>query len=474
MLWWTIRQLKSSQWQVRAETAARLGAAREKKAVPALIHATADENSQVRIAAINALAELRHPAAAEPLAARLAELASLSKAPARGDGEEAPTLAEYEALARALGAQGAACVPTLLRLLDAQDRDTRRWAAHALGLAHDARAIDPLVRRLADNRSEVRKAAAQALGALGDAHALDPLIQCLTNRDQETRRAAVLALGDLGDERAVDALRSTCGDPNESIQLASVESLRKIGGLRAGAALNAMLDSGRKAVRDAAAAALRSLEFSPGSSAERAAVAVLKGDFPGAAAEGEAAIPFLAEVLSAKDPNRRRLAVDALGLLRSPSAVPPLVRAVCDHDAMVQQAAAQALRGGGPEAIQGLASLLSHADPSVQSLAARALGEGGRPQAVDGLSRLIEQNPVISNEFPEVADALRAAADSLMSILAASSAEIPQADLERLASVPDAVRQRPRAETQAPEVDCAPIRALAQTELKRRGFSDNR
>ncbi len=464
MLWWTLQQLKSSNWQMRAEAAARLQASNQRKGVPALIRALDDDNARVRLAVINALAAFAHPAATEPLARALAGLSRRPKETRTGSES-----AEYEALAAALGALQGAAVPALLRILDSDEREARRWAARALGLTRDARAIEPLVKRLADNRSEARKAAALALGEIGDAQAIEPLIKTLANRDQETRRAAAVALGTIGSDRAVEALCAISEDPNEPVQLAVVEALRKIGGLRAGAGLRAIIDGGRKNVRETASAALSSLKIAPTTAAERAAVAVLTGDFQAAAREGEAAAGSLISTLASKDAVRRRQAAETLARLGAPGAVEPLLRALRDHDPLVQEAAVKALVSAGPAALDGLTELLSHHDPTVQCLAARGLGEIGDSRSAAALAGAIEQNPVITHEYLELLDGIRASAAALATILARNAAGIPLTDLQRLAALPDTqLRDAPEG-TNAPAIDCASIRERARQELRQRG-----
>jgi len=469
MLWWTMRQLKSSRWQKRADAAERLGVARERKAVPALIRAADDESRAVRLAAINALAALRDPDSAQPLADLLAGLAIRPKE-RKSESDPFSENAEYEALAEALGALGAAAASPLLRLLDAENRDTRRWAARALGLTRDPPAVEPLVKRLTDNRSEVRKAAAQALGEIGDARALDSLIQCLSNRDYELRRAAAIALGDIGSARAVVALRTAAADLNEPVQLAVVEALRRIGGLRAGAGLRAIADSSRKNVRDAALASLNGLKFDPATGAERAEAAILIGDFAGAIAEGESALLVLAETLGSKDANRRRQSVEALGLLRLPGTIQPLLSAMKDHDPAVQQAATAAIPHCGRAALHGLGELLARQDPTVQCMAARALGDMCEPDAADLLADALEQNRVLTNEFPEVVDVARIAAAALAQILATSAAaSIPLEVLRRINDIPDILHRTDAGAVREAAVDCAQIRELAHKEMQRRG-----
>ena len=318
MLWWTLRQLKSSNAQKRAETAARLGTSGEKGALPALIEALDDENAEVRVAVIQALRVLHDAAAAEPLARSLEKIAARP-----GQKTAGAERGEYEALAGALGSLGPDAVNPLIRLLDSGDRETRRWAVYGLGLTHDARAADSLIKHLSDPRSEVRKAAALALGTLGGAKALAALVRAVSNRDQETRHAAVLSLGALGGDAALESLTVVAEDPNEPVQLAVVEALLRIGGLRAGSCIRSLVDGGRKNVREAALAALQSLKIAPANAEERALAAVLVGDFDAAVKEGESAVGPLGGVLGSKDVSRRRQAAGALAQLRAAAAVRP-------------------------------------------------------------------------------------------------------------------------------------------------------
>ena len=467
MLWWTLQRLKSSRWQTRAEAAALLGTADQKKAAPALIETLEDENPEVRLAVIAALTRIRHPGSAEPLARRLASLAERHRGRSES-AEQSSSAAEYEALARALGAAGSAAVPVLLRLLDSAEKQTRRWAANALGIARDPQAIAPLIRLLSDSRSDVRKEAALALGEFRDASAVDSLIRALGSRDPETRRAAATALGTAGGEEAVEALIALSGDPNEPMQLAIVEALRRIGGLRAGAGLRMMIDAGRKHVREAALAALHALEFAPANAKERAAAAVLADDFAGALREGPDAAESIVAALESQDPRRRRRAAEALASLRSPDTSTHLARALRDLDPGVRDAAAGALAAIGSPAVDCLIGALSHHDASAQRLAARALGEVSDPRAAASLAEVLELNAVIPGDYPDALEVVRSAASALESILAAASSRMSGGDLRRIAAVPDSFLKEAGAAGSVPAVDCGGIRKAAALELLRR------
>ena len=473
MLWWTLQQLKSSKPEVRAEAARKLGEARDRKAVPVLIEAVADESASVRIEAARALGAIPHPAAIEPLATSLGGLSKTAKS-RRAGSDKGSQAAEYEALATALGRQGSAAVTPLVRFLQSEDKEARRWAAETLGLMKDPQAVAALAERLDDNRSEVRKSAAHALAEIGDSSALGPLRKALANRDPETRRAAAEALVTVGGESAAEALAAAIEDENEAVQLAAVEALRKIGGLRAGQGLRRAQESARKkVVSEAAAAALKSIKFSPASSAERAALAVLLGDFAAALREGQAATEAFIEALGSRDPHRRQQAAEALAAVRQERAIQPLLKALKDYDPKVQDAAVQALVAIGLPALEGLRASLESPDAAVERLAARALGQIGDARSAGALADTIARNRGTTSSYPEPLEASRAAAEALAAILAVSASKVTDEDLERIASVPDGLLEHPEGETEEerrPErvVNCTQIRELARQELARR------
>jgi len=468
MLWWTLQQLKSSKWEARAEAARKLGAAKEKKAVPALIEFLSDENKEVRKAVIEALGTIAHPAAAEPLSSTLASLPARAKE-RKSNVDKKEELAEYESLAAALGAIGTPAAGSVIKVLGAREQEPRRWAACALGLIKDPQAIDPLAERLDDARSDVRKAAAHALGCIGHQRALEPLINTLAHKDPETRRAAADALGAIKSPEAVPQLGRALNDPAEAVQLAAIDALKTIGGLQAAVALRSGFDAGKKSVRDASGAALKSMHFVPSNAAERATVATFVGDFAAAVREGTAAIPPLSEAMRSKDAATRRLAADALGSLRSAEGLAPLLQALKDHDSQVQSSAARALATIGSPAVEGLTDALGSPDASVQREAARALGEIRDPRSARALADMITRSRGLTEEYPDLLEAASAAADSLQAVLTHAGGQIPKEDLSLIAEVPDCMLLRQSDGKPQPEtVDCSRIRALGQQELEHR------
>ncbi len=463
MLWWKLQQLKSSKPEVRAEAAQNLGAAKQSKAVPSLIANLSDDSPQVRMAVIGALAAIGHPASAEPLASALANLPGSAKKSGSHRGAEA---AEYELLAKALAAVGSPAVKPLLQLLSSGDKEPRRWAAYALGILKESQAVDSLAGMLEDSRSEVRKTAALALGDIGDPKALKALVKALGNRDQETRRAAADALGAIGAGSATEALAAAVGDQSELVQLSAIGALAKIGGLAAAACLRSATTGPRKAVRDAAEAALKSMRFLPADAKDRAEMAVISGDFSAALREGATAIPALTKALEFKDPQMRAKAIEALGSLGFPETVPTLLQALRDHNPAVQESAMNALVSIGAPALEGLEASLTFYEASVVRMAARALGRIGNAGSAAALVEMIAGNRNVSNEYPEMLDAVSAAIDSLASILRSRPGEISRRDLQRIAELPDEIRLM--GSQPAKSVDCSYLRGKAREELSQR------
>jgi HEAT repeat protein len=133
------------------------------------------------------------------------------------------------AAAEALGAMRASsAVRPLVKVLSEPDRNLRRIAADSLGTIGDLQAVPPLLLALEDEHWSVRCAAASALGRIGSAKATPPLLARLTDEDATVRRAVAAALGEIGDPRSAGRLVQALHDP--ALETAALEALRAIGG----------------------------------------------------------------------------------------------------------------------------------------------------------------------------------------------------------------------------------------------------
>lgn len=116
MLWWTRKRLESSDPGTRATAAARLGEARDRKAVEPLSLALRNPAPEVRRAAATALGGIGDAAAIPALLAGMTD--------ARG--------AIQEACAKSLGQIGGAAAPALVLFLGDGPVATRKLAARTL------------------------------------------------------------------------------------------------------------------------------------------------------------------------------------------------------------------------------------------------------------------------------------------------------------------------------------------------------
>ncbi|HEX7315154.1 MAG TPA: HEAT repeat domain-containing protein [Pyrinomonadaceae bacterium] len=262
--------------------------------------------------------------------------------------------------------------------LKAEEEETRKGAAEALGKLKDPRAADwlveglrdpsvyvsrgaakalaelnppvseRLVALLADEDANVRRRAVEVLAHVEDARAVGHLIDALKDEDLIIRREASEALAKRRDPRAVLPLIDALGDADGWVRFNAAEGLGNTGDPRAVEALAAVLDEE---------------EFSLG---RRAAEALAQVGVP--------AVEALASAARGGDASARRRAVEALGRIGDARAVSVLAETMRDPDPEVRTYAAEALTEIGPPAVDVLIALLSDADADVRGNAMTALG----------------------------------------------------------------------------------------------------
>jgi HEAT repeat protein len=101
-------------------------------------------------------------------------------------------------------------------------------------------------------------------------------------------------------------------------------------------------------------------------------------------------IPGLIKALRHADPDVQYLAVEALGSIQDPAAIPYLVNQLSENQySAVRWKSAEALAGIGKNSVEPLIPLLSHPDEDVRWKAAIALGEIGDERAINPLIGLL-------------------------------------------------------------------------------------
>ncbi|MDP3564823.1 MAG: HEAT repeat domain-containing protein, partial [Methanoregula sp.] len=237
----------------------------------------------------------------------------------------------------------------LVRLLEHKDPLVQYEAAEALGDLGDEKAVAPLITALKrDEFSGVRWKAAEALSKIGNP-AVGPLIRALQYPDDDVRWKAAIALGEIGNPEAVEPL----------IQLLSDED---------------------RFVRSRAAHALSMI--------------------------GEPAVPSLVQALKKGDYGVRWGAALALGKIKNPLAIEPLIFALADEQAMVRGEAAAALASIGTPALAPLLGFLKGAHGKTRIEVMTALGELRNADAIEPLVQLLENAD--DDERKAIADALDA------------------------------------------------------------------
>lgn len=302
-----IEQLGATDREHRRDAAHRLSSigAEARPALPALLKALEDADRQVWAFAVTALGNIG-PEAKDAIPILMRDLDSRTSRGFR-PRDKAQTL--YRS-AFALAQIGEAAKPGLVAALTADDETLRIGAAKALGFmgAKGADGIPGLIENLGHGDGDVRGEAADALAAIGKP-SVGPLVQALQSLNPKIRAASARSLGILGMDAAEAAGPLLAKLDGEADSIARAEVLRAL---------------------------------------------------PKTGAPAEKIMPAWIAAVKANDAELNRAALDALLLLRPPTAAVAPLRALLDDPALA------------PRAAQMLGRLGRHAREAVPALLARA------------------------------------------------------------------------------------------------------
>ncbi|WP_447984825.1 HEAT repeat domain-containing protein [Nitrospira sp. Nam74] len=243
-----------------------------------------------------------------------------------------------------------------------EDWAVREEAAATLGTFGDARAVGPLVQLLGDDDRAVREAAMQALRAIGEA-AVPALGCCLEDSNLTVQESATSILATIADSRVLDVLVGALSSSDWIVRMHAAKGLGRIAEPRCIAPMVPLLQDKVKAVRVETAAALAGI--------------------------GAAAVPPLLEALQSKEWLVKLHAIEALGKMRSPDTVEPLLFVLFnDPDTAVRTDAVRALGDiGDSRAVDYLLTALNDLD--VRPVAVESLGKIGDRRAVPALVKIV-------------------------------------------------------------------------------------
>jgi len=257
-----------------------------------------------------------------------------------------------------------------------------------------ADAVAEQIAALKDEDWAIREEAAVALGTLRDPRAVAPLIALLRDTDRAVREAAIGALKAIG-EPSVPVLGLCLSDPQALVQEAASTVLATIADERVLAPLIDALRNRDWIVRMHAAKALGRIRHPTAVEPlipllQDAVKAVREETSVALAAIGDAAIPSLLAALTHQEWLVRLHAVEALGKTKSPAAVEPLLSALFnDADTAVKEDAIRALgQIGDGRALEFLIHVMK--EPGLRPLAVEALGLIGDRRAVPVLIKVLE------------------------------------------------------------------------------------
>jgi HEAT repeat protein len=281
----------------------------------------------------------------------------------------------------------------LIQSADSQD------ILSALGMMYrlaDPALLPELEKGMTDGPEVIRKGCAMVLARIGEA-AMPVLTRALAHTDWRVRNNAVVAIGLIKKPEALQMLEDMMDDPHMRVKIATVEAMAEIGGEEAAGRLVVIAKKQPRKVRIAICEALgkigtdNALEALPTFFTDEyffvryyAAEAVVLG--------GERAAPYLVNLLAeSTDVRARALAARALGAIKSPQAVQPLILALQDPSPTVRRLAVWSLgniaSADGWAALQeikkrGSWSERKHARYALDKMVRQELFEKRRPGSV--------------------------------------------------------------------------------------------
>jgi len=209
-----------------------------------------------------------------------------------------------------------------------------------------AKDIAGLIRALLSNDLNIQSEVAKALGSLGPP-AMEVLIRELKKKDKVHTLAIIKALSEIRDPQPVPDLIELLKDENSEVRWGATIALGEIGDKRSIDPLVMSLRDYDKYVRYGAALSLEMLGWTPPNDEEKAFFFVGKQNWKEVASMGDSAIPALANILHDRHNSVRIKAVDILGELRSPRAIPFLMQSLADADSEVRWRAVLASEKSG-------------------------------------------------------------------------------------------------------------------------------
>jgi len=355
-----VQQMPGLPPAARGEVLAMLARRGGPAAETAILDATKDKDEAVRVAAINAAAQLSNEKAAPAI---VAFLSSAGKA-------------EQEAAQAALGRMpGDKATAAVAAVLPSASADLKRALLAILAARGAREQVDAILATASDADAGVRSAALAAAETLGEEKNIPALVSLLAKAAAgDDKQAAEKALGAVcsraaNKDAAADIMTKAMGGADAATQAALIRTLARIGGEKALAAVRASAKAPEVDIQDAAIRVLASwsddaaapdlLELARSAAKPTHQVLALRGyvRLAGVLPERPVAekLKMLGEAMAAaKRPDDKQMVLGAAGEVKSAKALALVVPAMAD-EGLKEAAAAAAVKiaknagGASPE-----------------------------------------------------------------------------------------------------------------------------
>ncbi|NOZ84996.1 MAG: hypothetical protein GXP49_01790 [Deltaproteobacteria bacterium] len=332
---------------------------------------------------------------------------------------------QRNAAAEALARIGQPAVEPLIKMLNDDDKDARKFAVDILGEIGDRQGLKGILTALEDEDENVRVAAAEALGRSGWQDAKDALLKALDRedtmlnatvldalfhiearvdadmmepflKDPILRRPALLALGGASDEKAFELLIQFLPDRRKGSREAAIlsldrllsrypeperqsviEKLKERASNKVLEGMESAVVTGDRETRTAAARLLGTIgrpESSPALLQAAADESIRREALKALRQIGEGVIPSLLDALPGLSLEEQVLTFEVLATLGDERTLPAMIDALNEPDDRLKEAAAEAIGAlGDARGIEPLTGLLSSDEPNVSRVAINAL-----------------------------------------------------------------------------------------------------
>ncbi len=398
-----ISSLNEKHVESRLHAAVALGKLYERKAIPALSKCLSDIDARVRRAAVESLGRIGEQECINPIIMGLKDDdANVRRTAIRyvsqfNDpralelfipmlGDSVPVVAQE--VVKAILIIGTDALDALVDALEIPSSIIKRYAATALGLLKDVRAVPPLIELLTNINWVVRKAAVNALGELNDKRALNALLTMLDDSREEVALSASKALTNIGTPAVSGLLAYLIGRKKNQYAVLALKDMK-------GDSIKPLLNSLRHEnaqIRSAVVKVLDMIDWKPAKDEQGAAYWIAKQDWDKSVEIGDKAVEPLIDVLADQEMWHRKAAAEHLGKLKDDKAVDYLIQSLSDKYWNVREASMRSLIKMGRKAVEPLINAMLTGNKTAFESIASTLATIGDKRAIAPLEYVLKDN----------------------------------------------------------------------------------